>query len=268
MASNMVRRFLELAFRNTTFRRKLPSEFGGATIYVTPDSALQFLKPSLASQSMSAPLLSLTRGVVQPADHVWDIGANVGVLTFAAANKVGAEGSVLAVEADYFLGWLLQRSVNANQKKFSNVRVLCAAISDRIGFSVLQIAERGRASNGIKIATQRSEAGGVRYNQDVVTITLDSMLEEFRQPTLVKIDVEGAEIYALRGATRLLTQVRPKIYIEVGGEQSDEATKILMDSGYELFDGESPTFAPVEKCVFNTLAIPREGTAQFASSLL
>ena len=265
MAYNQIRRFFELAFRNTTFRRKLPKEFGSSTIYVTPDSALQFLKPSLASQSMSAPLLALTRSVVEPGDHIWDIGANVGVLTFAAASKVGAQGSVLAVEADYFLGWLLQRSVNANVKKFPNVKVLCVAISERFGFNVLQIAGRGRASNGIANTSMRSEAGGVRYNQDVVTISLDSLLDAYRAPSLVKIDVEGAEIFALRGATRLLSEIRPTIYIEVGGEQSEEATRILTANGYALYDGESPTFASVERCVFNTLAIPRERVDQFRS---
>ncbi len=267
MKNYQIRRFFEFAFRNTTFRRKLPKEFGSAAIYVTPDSALQFLKPSLASQSMSAPLLTLTRRVIAPGDHIWDIGANVGVLAFAAASKVGTQGSVLAVEADLFLGWLLQRSVNANIKKFPNVKVLCVAISQRMGFTVLQIAERGRASNGLATASTRSQSGGVRYNQDVVTISLDSLLDYYRAPSLVKIDVEGAEIFALRGATRLLSEIRPKIYIEVGGEQSEEATKILMDNGYELFDGESPTFASVDHCVFNTLAIPREQISHYRSKM-
>lgn len=266
MVSNYLRRFLELASRNRIFRRKLPGEFGSAVVYVSPDSALQFLKPSLASQSMSTPLLALTRSLVKKGDHIWDIGANVGVLTFAAAHKVGDEGSVLGVEADYFLGWLLQRSVNANVQRLPNVRILCAAVSDKIGFSCLQIAERGRASNGIKIATQRSQSGGVRYNQDVVTITLDSLLEEYHEPSLVKIDVEGAETYALRGAFKLLSQVRPKVYIEVGEYQAAEVTTILRDHRYELFDGESETLAPIESCVFNTLAVPLEKMSDFKRS--
>lgn len=256
------RRIAELLLRNRVFRRKLPREFGGAVIYVTPDSALQYIKPSLSNQSMSIPLFSLVRRIVAHGDHVWDIGANAGVLAFSAAHIVGPGGSVLAVEADYFLGWLLQRSSIANRKKFDTVQVLCAAVSDKTGFTTLNIAERGRASSGIQSAIQRAPAGGTRYKQAVTSVSLDSLLLEFKEPTLVKIDVEGAEALALRGATKLLSHIRPKIYIEVGTEQIGEVTDILRSNQYELFDGESPQFASVNQCVFNTLALPREKLPQ------
>lgn len=266
MASGGIRRFLEVALRNLVLRRKLPAEFGRLSIFVTPDSALQFLKPGLSSQSMSAPLLSLAKRQIHPGDHIWDIGANVGVLSFAAVHQVGPKGSVLAVEADYFLGWLLQKSVNANAGKVSNLRVLCAAVSEQVGFATLQIANRGRASNGLNIDVERSQTGGVRYQQEVVTVTLDSLLTQFHRPTLVKIDVEGAEALVLRGANKLLSEVRPTIYIEVGGGQVDEVTNVFRSRQYQLFDGESTPFAKIEQCVFNTLAIPQEKVEAFLAT--
>ena len=91
-------------------------------------------------------------------------------------------------------------------------------------------------------------------------MTLDRMLDAFPLPHFVKIDVEGAEEHVLRGGTRLLTQLRPQLYIEVGSTQCQSVTGFLREHGYSLFDGNSVADPgnPVEMCTFNTLAIPTE----------
>jgi Methyltransferase FkbM domain len=62
------------------------------------------------------------------------------------------------------------------------------------------------------------------------------MLEQFPRPTFVKIDVEGAEVMVLRGASKLLRDVRPTRYVEVGRENSDEGSRILHSFDYRLYD--------------------------------
>ena len=256
----MFRRALELISRNRVIRRRLPIEFGRSLLYVSPDSALQFLKGSLESQSMSKPLLNFASTFVAKDDVVWDIGANVGVFAFAAAHRVGANGEVVAVEPDFMLSWLLQQSVNVNRSKMQNVRVFSAAVSDKVGSTRLSIAARGRASNSIVANSSRTQSGGARYVQDVLTITLDSLLVESRPPNVVKIDVEGAECMVLHGAKKLLNEIRPLIYIEVGEQESNSVAEILMDASYTMFDGEAEGFPKIDHCTFNTLAIPKECT--------
>jgi hypothetical protein len=48
--------------------------------------------------------------LVRPGDVVWDIGANVGLFSFAAAAPAGSAGKIVSFEADVWLAVLLRRS--------------------------------------------------------------------------------------------------------------------------------------------------------------
>ena len=67
----------------------------------------------------------------------------------------------------------------------------------------------------------------------VPTITLDLLLDQFGPPTLIKIDVEGAEVQVLRGAGRVLAH-KPTIYIEISDHALTECQNILHAAGYSL----------------------------------
>jgi len=243
--------------RGRRFKRRLPAAFGRTPFYVSPDSALKYLR--LGPTAFNVNLLRIAKENVKPGSRVWDIGANVGVFTFAAAG-VARDVSVLSVEADTWLVELLRLSARLRENRDLDIKVLPAAISDSQGISAFLIARRGRASNSLESSGGRSQAGGARERCFVPTVTLDSLLRVFEAPTFVKIDVEGAEAPALRGAGELLARVRPAFYIEVGGPGTDEVTEILLAHNYLLLDGTAPGAdrRPLKRCSFNTLALPAE----------
>src|SRR5215469_10515425 len=140
-----LRRLAERASRGVVLKKKLPVEFSRLPMYVTPQSGLRYWR-SLAKVD---PLLCRTASeLVHPGAVVWDVGANVGLFTFCAAALAGASGSVLAIEPDTWLTTLLMRSALAvRNSNAANVRVLCAAVSDRNKIAELEIADRGRAAN-------------------------------------------------------------------------------------------------------------------------
>ncbi|MCS6877659.1 MAG: FkbM family methyltransferase, partial [Geminicoccaceae bacterium] len=209
----MLRRSLEWLARGRTIVRRLPREMGAARLHLTPDSQLKYLRPGRAG--FEAKLLAQVAILVKPSTPVWDIGANVGVFAFAAAGLAGASGRVLAVEPDPWLFGLLQRSRAANRVRgLAEIELLCAAVADRPSVARFGIAARGRASNAL-LGLGGSRTGGVREELLVPTVTLDQLLEASFAPELVTIDVEGAELLALRGAERLLREVRPRLLIEV-----------------------------------------------------
>jgi FkbM family methyltransferase len=229
---------------------------GGLSLYVSPDSQLKYLKPHAAG--FDDMLLRLAREFLKKDSVVWDIGANVGVFTFAAKG-VAIEGRVLAVEPDRWLAQLLQRSSRLQPERASQVAVLCAAISSRNGTAEFSIAKRGRASNHLAAVGGWSQTGGERERFHVPTLTLDTLLEDFPAPTFVKIDVEGAEVLVLGGARRLLHEIRPTFCIEVGEEHASAATLLFHQAGYDLFDA-ARSFSgqqPSEFCSNNTLAVPK-----------
>ena len=253
----MLRTMVERLSRGRAFKRRLPAEFGRTALYVSPDSQLKYLKPG--ASAFDAELLRVAREELRQGDVVWDIGANVGVFTFAAASRTQS-GDVLAVEPDIWLAGLLRKSANLRQNRMLGVRVLPAAIATEHGVETFLVAQRGRASNALSGPGARGEAGGIREQVLVPTLSLDLLLRSNSAPGFVKIDVEGAEELVLEGATRMLSEIRPTIYIEVGSKACDPVTTLLKDSDYRLCDGALPKGEnrTIERCTFNTLAFPRE----------
>lgn len=226
---SFLRRCLELASRNVVLRRRLPRDFGSRSIYVSPDAALRFWIPG--AEVMDPLLFKMVRALVRPGEKVWDLGANVGLFSFAAASLAGPSGFVLAIEPDPWLASLLNRSAARRRDDEAEVKILPAAISDHCGVSELHVAARGRASNFI--ATGRGETGGERYRVQVPTYTLDSLLEFYPPPTLIKIDIEGMEYLALTGAKQMLERDRPKIYAEVAEKNRMAVASAL--HGYRFY---------------------------------
>ena len=253
---DVIRSLLRRYSRGKAIRRRLPVRFGKRSLYLSPDSALSYLKHNWADGSQA--LLTAAEKYVADGANVWDIGGNVGVFTFAAAHIAGTDSEVVSVEADPFLASLLQKTAIHADNHDRNVSVICAAISDHAGLARFMIANRGRSSNSLEQSGHRSQAGGTRYVQYVPTITLDSLLTSFAAPQVIKIDVEGAETLVLQSAERVLTECRPLVYVEVGSQQNEGVTSIFKKHDYRLFNGDSDDEREISSCVYNTLAVPSE----------
>lgn len=224
------RSLLERAMRGRTFWRRLPRDLGSTAILCSGDARLQHFKPGEAA--FDPELLQLAREWLSEDSVVWDVGANIGVFSLAAASRV-RKGSILAIEPDPWIFGLLARS--ANRLETGRVRPLCTAISDNVGIADLAIAERGRASNFLARFDGRSQAGGVRLFQSVPLLTLDVLSDSLAAyPTHIKIDVEGAEWAVLQGGRKILATARPKLFVEVGPDTEDLVTGYLESLGYAL----------------------------------
>jgi hypothetical protein len=94
--------------RGVVLKRRLPREFGGTRLYVTPEARLNLWRHDL--RRCDAALLEIAREVIKPKDVIWDVGANVGLFTFAASHFAGRAGQVYAFEPDVTLVQLMRRS--------------------------------------------------------------------------------------------------------------------------------------------------------------
>lgn len=233
----MVRDILKKFSRGIVVKRHLPREYGHHPMFVSPESALAYWRWDL--RRVDPLLLSMARELVRKDMTVWDIGANVGLFSFAAA-ALGAR--VLAVEADTWLADLLRRSAHLNGLP---VKVLSAAVTDTVGVSELHVSKEGRASNSLT---------GSGNSHPVVTVTLDWLLDRFAVPDLVKIDIEGSECAALKGAPQLL-QHRPAIFCEVS-QNHDDVARILSGAGYTLYAARERDRQPINRPSRDTLALP------------
>lgn len=249
---------LERVTHRMVVRRRLPPPFVGARIYVSTEGGLRYLARPMTQ--VDPALLRLAAEVVRPGDTVWDIGANMGLFSFAAAVAAGPEGRVLAVEADTDLAGLLRRSADGDTgRRHAPVEILPAAVSDELSVERFHIARRNRATNHLA-GFGSAMAGGVRATRLVPTVTLDWLAERFPAPDVLKVDVEGAERAVLTGGARVLA-ASPAVICEVSGQNTAAVSSILTGHGYRLYDGEDVPGdrVPVEAAPFNTLAIAASG---------
>jgi FkbM family methyltransferase len=243
---------LERATHRIVIRRRLPPPFASARIYVSSEGGLRYLGKTMAGVDPS--LLRLASELVKPGDTVWDVGANMGLFSFAAAVAAGPSGHVLAVEPDTDLAGLLRRSA-ATATGHAPVEVLPAAVSDEQSVARFNIARRNRATSYLA-GFGTAMAGGVRASQLVPTVTLVWLATRFPAPDVLKIDVEGAELAVLRGGSQVLAQ-SPAVICEVMAAHAAAAFEILTGHGYTVYDGDRTPAdrAPEAAAPFNTLAL-------------
>jgi len=245
------RALLEQASHRLVIRRRLPPPFAAARIYTSPEGGLRYFKPRM--DRVDPVLLRLVTETVRPGDTVWDIGANIGLFSFAAAIAVGADGHVLAVEPDTVLVGLLRRSAAGLQH--ASVEVFPAAAADECGVARFHIARRNRSTSHLD-GFGTTQTGGIRATELVPTVSLDWLASHFPRPDIIKIDVEGAEALVLSGGPAVLG-AHPRIICEVASENAVTVGDLLVNSGYTLYDGERPASRrrPMDQASANTLAI-------------
>jgi FkbM family methyltransferase len=152
---------------------------------------------------------------------VYDIGANVGFFSLLASRLAGSGGIVYAFEPQPRNVRLLEFHRAANG--ITNLRILDAAVSARDGVAQFQSA-KGPAMGSL------AESG----EYAVTTVTVDSFASDHRPPDVMKIDVEGAEVEVLTGATKTLLRHRPVIILSTHGWRlHQESLALLASLGYE-----------------------------------
>jgi FkbM family methyltransferase len=171
---------------------------------------------------------ALFRRVVQPGMTVFDVGANVGYFTMLS-RELGAE--VHAFEPNPNVRRLLSHSASLQE----GITVVPAACSDHEGTMTLWLSP-ARNTGGSSLERRTDTP------IEVEVIVLDDYAKRVgARPDLIKFDVEGHELRALRGARGLLEHARPIVVVET---KQQEVVELMRELGYSahrvLADGLSP----------------------------
>lgn len=254
-----IRRAAEVLLGSLRVRRRLPATAGSGLLVASAQvGGLKYLFKR--SDQLDPELLRIARLLVNKGNVVWDIGTNVGLFSVAAAARAGASGRLVSVEADIDAVTLLNATSRLRLPAHAEMTVLPVAVGSANGFVKFAIAKRARAANAIQ-GYGSTQMGGVSEIRVLPCITLDTLLDNFPAPQVLKIDVEGAEKDVLNGATRLLSEVRPLIYCEVAADAQVAVTSLLREHRYRLWDGSTFDGRFVDELALasnNTVAIPEE----------
>ncbi len=142
--------------------------------------------------------------LIRPGDVVVDIGANIGYHTLHFARLVGKTGKVFAFEADPSNAGLLRRNVEENGYR-DTVVVEQKAVSDRPGTVELHLSLRSAGHH--RLFDPNVDGNEGRKAVVVESLKLDDYFANRPDPiAVIKMDIEGAEIAALRGMQKLLAK--------------------------------------------------------------
>lgn len=162
------------------------------------------------------------RSVLRPGACGLDVGAYCGYFTLLMARGAGPSGRVFAFEPVPPNAAALRATLALNE--LPNVAVVEAAVTDTPGTVTIRVA--GPASSVV----------GERGDPVVVeAVTIDGWAEAsgLSAVDVVKLDVEGAELAALRGMASTLRIHRPQLVVEVNDPTTQrEVEAWLGEAGY------------------------------------
>lgn len=255
--SPLYRRALYRFFESTYFRRTARTGNGVFQAYVSPSSSLSVLD---VRKSLVDPVHErFIREWVGADAVVWDIGANLGLFALPAALKAS---QVYAFEPDLELACNLMRSMRLNRNRNLKLSVLSLAISDEDAATAFQISKFSRALNKLESVGKWRETFVVpQETKPVPTMRIDTLARSLAAPTVLKIDVEGAEMGVLHGGEQTIATARPNILIECESDLQDPMAAFFERHHYVLLDGESESRSPLQRPTWNTIAIPNEKIA-------
>jgi FkbM family methyltransferase len=207
------------------------------------------------------------RALVVPGTVVFDIGANAGYFTLLFSALARPGGRVYAFEPVPDTAARLRANLAINPMMSDGVDVFEFALSDRDGavaMNVAGVANTGasRVSVGVEVEDPGRREAGVVRTLNLRCRTGDSVWAELGRPAvdLVKIDIEGHELHALRGMREtlaanlctVLAEVRDR-YLSGAGGSREQLFGLMRELGYASFD-----FVPETKRFLRN-EVPRDG---------
>ena len=164
---------------------------------------------------------------------VIDVGANVGTLSLPLAVRVGKYGKVYSIEASPITFQYLKGNIELN-KHIKNIYPLNYAIGEKKGF----VDFSNISSDDMNRVVQEG-----KQTQRVPMTTLDFIIKEnnINKIRLLKIDIEGYELFALQGAQNTL-EITDIVFFESWekhyqnyGYSTKDVIKLLNTKGFEVY---------------------------------
>tara|TARA_Y100001963_G_scaffold159687_2_gene264626 strand:- start:10297 stop:10920 length:624 start_codon:yes stop_codon:yes gene_type:complete len=169
--------------------------------------------------------LLLNNNVISLGDTVIDVGGHHGVYSHMFSSLLGATGKIHVFE-------IFPPSFRYLEMRFghhSNIYFYNKAVSDRDGLESIHVSEQDEMCgilemNGSKIG-------------EIESVTLDTFFADEEKISLIKIDVEGAELNVLRGAKETLKKTDSLLLECHFDEHWPEIRKILIEeNGFKCYN--------------------------------
>jgi FkbM family methyltransferase len=192
------------------------------------------LDPRYEAQYVSGlyevPLLKYLASHLKQGDVFYDVGGHIGIVSLIGARIVGPEGRVFAFEADPENASRIRDHGRMNA--LPQVEVVQSAVWSECKTLTFHRAPAtsSRNTGGVVDIVENTCANGLIA---VESVTLDRFALDRRPPSVVKIDVEGAEEMVLQGAHSVFRVSKPLLICEIHHARAAEGVaRWLEAAGY------------------------------------
>lgn len=200
---------------------------------------------------------------IDPDRDVIDVGANIGFYTVMSAQRLD-KGRVLAIEPAGGAHARLIDNIERNgvAGKVVLFKGLASDKAEEVAFNQINGMEE-YSSIGTIIHT--SAEGAKVSESTALACPIDELVTRYGlAPAAIKIDIEGAEAIALRGATETLRKFRPVVLSELSprllaglGSSAQEVIEMFHALDYEVVDPKDPSGTPGTRPDGDILCLPR-----------
>ena len=129
-------------------------------------------------------------------------------------------------------------SITVLLNDLKNVRLVNAGLGAQSGASEIVIRDfSGRSLGGASQIVGTVDSTGQKRGDTSVPVeivAIDDIVPETRTVSLIQLDVEGFEEFAILGAAKTIARCRPKLILEYGPKEGSPAKKLLNDLGYSV----------------------------------
>jgi len=212
--------------------------------------------------------MQLFEKLIRPQDTVVEVGGHIGFITMYLARLVGDGGKVVVFEP----GSNNLPYLRHNTRSLATVQIVEQAVSSEDGMAILH-EESLTGQNNSLVASFQGFAMNAAHayvdtdvcSREVPIVRLDTFFHGVNVD-FIKIDIEGHEYAALRGAEQLLRRCHPKMMVEIQADQS-AIYDMLSELGYRLFNDRMHEHRSPETlrgnvfCLHSSHAHPRGGLA-------
>ncbi len=166
--------------------------------------------------------VTIARAVCGPGDTILELGANIGSETLLYARIVGAAGHVFAFEPVPRLAAALRQSVELSELK--QITMAENAVGAEPGRVTFQLADDPNNAGTGHVLSRPAARSGATIDVEVTTLDrfCDAAAAGGIRPRFVVMDIEGAELDALRGGQALIANVRPVVVLEINAPRLRE----------------------------------------------
>ena len=183
----------------------------------------------------------------KPGSTAVDVGASVGNYSLALRKAVGANGRVLAIEANPAV---YKELVCSTWHSGIETRNIAVSSSPGMAELLIPVDREGQAQEPAATLEARTRVG---RRIQVERVKLDDLLQAAKRVTLIKIDVEGHEFDVILGAAATIERHRPAFVVEIeqqhqsGTRQVGDVVDLLTSRGYTCLGIHGDELIPWEQ---------------------